>query len=86
MPLAMPHDADNPTYPAPGNLGAQRPGGAAMTSAPNEFPKQGMTSNAAVARSAKEGELWLAENQAALRSSNEFVSERGLPLAQYRAF
>ncbi|MFM2056394.1 MAG: Post-segregation antitoxin CcdA [Pseudomonadota bacterium] len=86
MPLAMPYDADNPTYPAPANLGAQRPGEAAMTSAPSEFPKQGMASNAAVASTANEGARWLAENQTALQSSNEFVSQRGLPLDRYRAF
>jgi len=29
---------------------------------------------------------WLAENQAALESSNAFVEEHGLPLGQYRNF
>ena len=31
-------------------------------------------------------ERWLAENQAALDSSNAFVEQHGLPLAQYRNF
>lgn len=30
--------------------------------------------------------LWLEENQAALESSNEYVEQRGLPLARYRSF
>jgi antitoxin CcdA len=30
--------------------------------------------------------LWLAENQAALESSNAYVEQHGLPLAQYRGF
>lgn len=39
---------------------------------------------AAVAR--RRQECWLAENQAALESSNAFVEKNGLPLAQYRNF
>lgn len=31
-------------------------------------------------------ERWLAENQEALQSSNAFVDQHGLPLAQYRRF
>jgi antitoxin CcdA len=31
-------------------------------------------------------ERWLAENQDALESSNAFVEQHGLPLAQYRNF
>ncbi len=38
----------------------------------------------AVAR--KRTELWLAENRAALESSNAFVEAQGLPLARYRTF
>lgn len=30
--------------------------------------------------------LWLEENRAALESSNEFIEQFGLPLAQYRVF
>ena len=30
--------------------------------------------------------LWLEENQAALESSNVYVEQHGLPLAQYRSF
>jgi len=30
--------------------------------------------------------LWLEENQAALESSNAYVEQYGLPLAQYRGF
>lgn len=30
-----------------------------------------------------EAERWLAENEEALRSSNEFVEEHGVPLQQY---
>lgn len=39
---------------------------------------------AAVARC--RSERWLAENQDALESSNAFVEQQGLPLAQYRNF
>ena len=39
---------------------------------------------AAVAR--RRQERWLAENQGALESSNAFVEQQGLPLAQYRNF
>jgi len=31
-------------------------------------------------------ELWLAENQEAIESSNAFVEKHGLPLAKYRMF
>lgn len=31
-------------------------------------------------------ELWLAENQAAIESSNAYVEKHGLPLAKYRMF
>ena len=31
-------------------------------------------------------EQWLAENQAALESSNAFVEKHGVPLSQYRNF
>jgi antitoxin CcdA len=31
-------------------------------------------------------ECWLAENDAALASSNAYVEQRGLPLAKHRAF
>ena len=31
-------------------------------------------------------ELWLAENQAAIESSNAYVEKHGLPLAKYRTF
>ena len=34
----------------------------------------------------KRAELWLAENRAALDSSNAYVEQYGLPLAQYRGF
>jgi antitoxin CcdA len=34
----------------------------------------------------KRAELWLAENQSALDSSNAYVDQLGLPLAQYRGF
>jgi antitoxin CcdA len=39
-----------------------------------------------VALAEKRAELWLAENRAALESSNAYVDRRGLPLAQYRGF
>jgi antitoxin CcdA len=39
---------------------------------------------AAVAR--RRQERWLAENQDALKSSNAFVEQHGLPLAKYRNF
>jgi len=38
----------------------------------------------AIAR--KRSELWLAENQEAIESSNAFVERHGLPLAKYRMF
>lgn len=34
----------------------------------------------------RRAELWLQENAAAIRSSNEFVEKHGLPLAKYRMF
>ncbi|MBL8433166.1 MAG: type II toxin-antitoxin system CcdA family antitoxin, partial [Dechloromonas sp.] len=39
-----------------------------------------------VALAEKRAELWLAENKAALESSNAYVDRHGLPLAQYRGF
>jgi antitoxin CcdA len=39
-----------------------------------------------IALAEKRSELWLAENRAALQSSNSYVEQNGLPLAQYRAF
>lgn len=39
-----------------------------------------------VALTEKRAELWLAENRAALESSNAYVDRHGLPLAQYRGF
>ena len=39
-----------------------------------------------IALAEKRSELWLAENRAALESSNNYVEQNGLPLAQYRAF
>ena len=38
----------------------------------------------AIAR--KRAEQWLAENHAAIESSNAFVEKHGLPLANYRMF
>lgn len=40
----------------------------------------------AAAVSLRRQERWLAENKAALESSNDYVQQRGLPLAQYRSF
>lgn len=31
-------------------------------------------------------EIWLAENKAAIESSNDFVEQHGLPLAKFRNF
>lgn len=39
-----------------------------------------------VALAKKRSELWLEENRAALDSSNSYVEQHGLPLAQYRGF
>lgn len=39
-----------------------------------------------VALAEKRSELWLAENRGALDSSNRYVEQHGLPLAQYRSF
>lgn len=39
-----------------------------------------------IALAEKRSELWLAENRAALESSNSYVEQNGLPLAQYQAF
>ena len=39
-----------------------------------------------IALAEKRSELWLAENRAALQSSNSYVEQNGLPLAQYRTF
>lgn len=38
----------------------------------------------AIAR--RRSELWLAENQEAIESSNAFVDQHGLPLTKYRMF
>ncbi|MBW8833456.1 MAG: type II toxin-antitoxin system CcdA family antitoxin [Burkholderiales bacterium] len=35
---------------------------------------------------ARQAELWLQANQEALQSSNAFVEQHGLPLAQFRNF
>lgn len=35
---------------------------------------------------ARRAELWLADNQAALESSNAYVQKNGLPLAKFRNF
>jgi antitoxin CcdA len=34
----------------------------------------------------RRAELWVAENRAALESSNAYVEQNGLPLAKYRSF
>jgi antitoxin CcdA len=39
-----------------------------------------------IALAEKRTELWLEENRAALDSSNSYVEQHGLPLAQYRGF
>ena len=39
-----------------------------------------------IALAEKRSTLWLAENRAALESSNSYVEQHGLPLAQYRTF
>ena len=39
-----------------------------------------------IALAEKRSALWLAENRAALESSNSYVEQNGLPLAQYRGF
>ena len=40
----------------------------------------------ALALAEKRAELWLLHNQSALESSNDYVEQKGLPLAQYRGF
>ena len=40
----------------------------------------------AQAVAARRAECWLAENQAALESSNAYAETHGLPLARYRTF
>jgi len=35
---------------------------------------------------ARQAELWLADNQGALESSNAYVQQNGLPLARFRNF
>jgi antitoxin CcdA len=40
----------------------------------------------AQAVAARQAELWLEQNQAALESSNSYVEQQGLPLAQFRNF
>lgn len=40
----------------------------------------------AEAVAARRAELWAAENQVALESSNAYVERNGLPLAEYRGF
>lgn len=40
----------------------------------------------AAAVSLRRQERWLAENRAALESSNDYVQQHGLPLARHRSF
>ena len=66
--------------PAP--LGAQ----AGLT--PENASEQARRMLALLARAIAErrAALWLEENQTALESSNAYVEQQGLPLAQYRGF
>lgn len=47
-------------------------------------PQQAAEQGLAHALKARRIEEWLEENRAAVESSNRFVEEQGLPLAQYR--
>jgi post-segregation antitoxin (ccd killing protein) len=85
LPNALPRP-DNPTRPAAESVNAQQPNGSARTAALDVLSTDVVASTAGVGPTSSEGERWLAENQKALVSSDEFVSMRGLPLARYRAF
>lgn len=47
---------------------------------------QAAESGVAQAITRARSELWLAENQEAIESSNAYVEKHGLPLAKYRMF
>lgn len=77
---------DNPTRQAAESVNAQQPNGSARAAARDVLSTDVVASTAGVGPTSNEGERWLAENQKALLSSDEFVSRHGLPLARYRAF
>lgn len=86
VPAALPLNAPMLTCPESESVGAQQSGESLFKSTPDACPSQAVASDAAVAPTANKGERWVAENQVALESSNEFVARRGLPLAKHRAF
>lgn len=81
-----PSRTDDLTHPVAESVNAQQPDGSARAAALDELSTDVVARTAGVVPTSSEGERWLAENQKALVSSDEFVSRRGLPLARYRAF
>jgi antitoxin CcdA len=55
-----------------------------LASEVNVSPGSAMKDEIALAHTRRR--RWLSENEAALRSSNEFAERNGLPLAKYRHF
>lgn len=86
MPAALPLNAAMLTCPESESVGAQQSDESLFKSTPDACPSQAVASDAAVAPTVNKEERWIAENQMALVSSNEFVARRGLPLARHRAF
>jgi len=58
----------------------------AMTDAAPVFPSTADELGVGEATAYGRQRRWLAENQAALTSSNKFVEEHGVPLARHRRF
>jgi post-segregation antitoxin (ccd killing protein) len=85
LPTAPPR-TDDLTYPAAESVNAQQPDGSARAAALGVCQTRVNSTTAGAVPTGSEGERWLAENQKALLSSDEFVSRHGLPLARYRAF
>ncbi len=86
LPPTLPHDLDNLVGAASDCHSGQQPDDFTSRAAPEGGPAQVAGVNRSLAPPCSAGEHWLAENQAALQSSNEFVSRCGLPLGRFRAF
>jgi post-segregation antitoxin (ccd killing protein) len=85
LPTAPPRN-DDLTHRAAERVDAQQPDGSARTAALGVWQTRVIATTAGIVPTGSAGERWLAENQKALLSSDEFVSRHGLPLARYRAF
>jgi hypothetical protein len=86
VPAALPLNAAKLTCPTSESGGARLSDKSLLTATPDTCTSQAAAGGAAVAPTVNKEERWVAENQMALESSNEFVARRGLPLAKHRAF